>query len=130
MTLTSTGDNRKQSLLDDVREGSSSISTNVADRSNSNHLIPLSPEQQRELEEELPEIEQELTDSEEEDEFIRRFGDIEFQYIKPPKQSVWFRRPHALNYFKDGVLFRTKGERTSAKTELFLDLLYVGIIAN
>ncbi|KAF6062822.1 Bacterial low temperature requirement A protein (LtrA) family protein [Candida albicans] len=113
MTLTSTGDNRKQSLSDDVREGSSSISTNVADRSNSNHLIPLSPEQQRELEEELPEIEQELTDSEEEDEFIRRFGDIEFQYIKPPKQSVWFRR-----------------ERTSAKTELFLDLLYVGIIAN
>ena len=73
MTLTSTGDNRKQSLLDDVREGSSSISTNVADRSNSNHLIPLSPEQQRELEEELLKSNK-LTDSEEEDEFIRRFG--------------------------------------------------------
>lgn len=29
--------------------------------------------------EELPDIEQELTDSDEEDEFIRRFGDINFQ---------------------------------------------------
>lgn len=80
--------------------------------------------------EELPDIEQELTDSDEEDEFIRRFGDINFQYIKAPRDSFWFIRPHALNYFKDGVLFRTKGERGSSKTELFLDLLYVGLIAN
>lgn len=71
-----------------------------------------------------------LTDSEEEEEFVRKYGDIEFQYIKRPKDSVWFIRPHALNYFKDGVLYRTKGERTSSKTELFLDLMYVGIIAN
>ncbi|KAI5965505.1 hypothetical protein KGF57_000771 [Candida theae] len=80
--------------------------------------------------EDLPVIEQDLTDSEEEDEFIRRFGDVNFQYIKPPKERFWFIRPHALNYFKDGVLFRTKGERGSSKTELFLDLLYVGLIAN
>ncbi|ODV76903.1 uncharacterized protein CANTADRAFT_27641 [Suhomyces tanzawaensis NRRL Y-17324] len=73
---------------------------------------------------------EQLTDSEDEDEFIRKYGDINFQYIKPPRDSVWFIRPHALNYFKDGVLFRTKGERTSSKTELFLDLMYVGLISN
>lgn len=72
----------------------------------------------------------ELTDSEGEDEFIRKYGDVNFQYIKRPRASVWFIRPHALNYFKDGVLYRTKGERSSSKTELFLDLMYVGIIAN
>lgn len=71
-----------------------------------------------------------LSDSEDEEEFVRKYGDIEFQYIKRPKDSVWFIRPHALNYFKNGVLYRTKGERTSSKTELFLDLMYVGIIAN
>ncbi|CUM57539.1 unnamed protein product [Debaryomyces tyrocola] len=78
----------------------------------------------------MNEEEQQLTDSEGEDEFIRRHGHIDFQYIKKPKDAVWFIRPHALNYFKDGVLYRTKGERTSAKTELFLDLMYVGIISN
>lgn len=83
------------------------------------------------LEEEAIEaLEEQLTDSEDEDEFVRKYGAINFQYIKRPKNAVWFIRPHALNYFKDGVLFRTKGERTSAKTELFLDLMYVGIIAN
>lgn len=79
-------------------------------------------------EEEAGEIE--LTDSEAEDEFIRKYGDVNFQYIKRPKDAVWFIKPHALNYFKDGVLYRTKGERSSSKTELFLDLMYVGIIAN
>lgn len=72
----------------------------------------------------------ELTDSEGEDEFVRKFGDVQFQYIKRPKRSFWITKPHALNYFKDGVLYRTKGERSSSKTELFLDLMYVGIIAN
>ncbi|KAI5969272.1 hypothetical protein CANMA_001719 [Candida margitis] len=95
---------------------------------------PISPERSHRshqfLQEELPNVEQELTDSDDEDEFIRRFGDINVQYIKPPKDSFWFIRPHALNYFKDGILFRTKGERGSSKTELFLDLLYVGLIAN
>ncbi|RLV83418.1 hypothetical protein JA9_002891 [Meyerozyma sp. JA9] len=71
-----------------------------------------------------------ITDSSDEEEFVRKYGDINFQYIKRPKDAVWFIRPHALNYFKDGVLYRTKGERTSSKTELFLDLMYVGIIAN
>lgn len=65
-----------------------------------------------------------------EDEFIRKYGEIDFQYISPQKNAVWFIRPHALNYFKDGVLYRTKGERSSSRTELFLDLMYVGIIAN
>mmetsp|Transcript_6669 Transcript_6669/g.8447 ORF Transcript_6669/g.8447 Transcript_6669/m.8447 type:complete len:508 (-) Transcript_6669:388-1911(-) len=75
-------------------------------------------------------LEAQLSSSEGEDEFIRRHGHINFQYIKKPKDAIWFIRPHALNYFKDGVLYRTKGERTSAKTELFLDLMYVGIISN
>lgn len=82
---------------------------------------------QLELENEEHEV---VTDSEDEDEFIRKYGEIEFKYIKPPKESIWFIRPHALNYFKDGVLYRTKGERSSEKTELFLDLMYVGIVAN
>lgn len=77
------------------------------------------------------EVHEELTDSsEEEDEFVRRYGDIDYHYIERPKDAVWFIRPHALNFFKDGVLFRTKGERTSAKTEILLDLMYVGISAN
>lgn len=84
----------------------------------------------REIEAEVAGGEIQLTDSEDEDEFIRKYGDVQFQYIKRPKGSVWFIRPHALNYFKDGVLYRTKGERSSSKTELFLDLMYVGIIAN
>lgn len=76
------------------------------------------------------EVVAEFTDSEDEDSFVRKYGEIKFQYIRAPKLSVWFIRPHALNYFKDGVLYRTKGERTSSKTELFLDLMYVGLIAN
>ncbi|CUM67117.1 uncharacterized protein PRCAT00004806001 [Priceomyces carsonii] len=82
---------------------------------------------------ERPSLEEEhvaLTDSEDEDEFVRKYGDINFQYIRKPKDATWFIKPHALNYFKDGVLYRTKGERASSKTELFLDLMYVGIIAN
>lgn len=71
-----------------------------------------------------------LSDIEEHDEFVKKYGDINFRYISKPKNSFWFIKPHALNYFKDGVLYRTKGERTSGKTELFLDLLYVGIVAN
>ncbi|ANZ76844.1 BA75_04179T0 [Komagataella pastoris] len=91
---------------------------------------PLTNEQ-----EEQPTLEEEdlavLTDSEAEvGEFVRKYGDINFKYIRKPKGSVWFIRPHALNFFKDGVLYRTKEERTSGKTELFLDLMYVGIIAN
>lgn len=71
-----------------------------------------------------------LEDSEGEDEFIKKYGDITFQYIDKPADSFWWVKPHALNYFKDGVLYRTKGERTSGKIELFLDLLYVGIVSN
>lgn len=73
---------------------------------------------------------EELTDSENEDDFVRKYGEIDFRYIKRPKDSVWFIRPHALNYFKGGTLYRTKGERLSGKTELFLDLIYVGIIGS
>ncbi|CAI5756908.1 unnamed protein product [Candida verbasci] len=78
----------------------------------------------------LPDIRQEITDSEDEDDFVRKFGDINVQYIKPSKDRFWFKRPQALNFFKDGVLFRTKEERKAATTELFVDLLYVGIVAN
>jgi low temperature requirement protein LtrA len=67
---------------------------------------------------------------EEEENHVTKYGHVQFRYIKRPKQSIWFTKPHALNYFKDGVLFRTKEERTSSKLELFLDLMYVGIVAN
>lgn len=73
---------------------------------------------------------EEFTDSGEEDDFVQKYGEINFRYIRRPKDAVWFIRPHALNYFKDNVLYRTKGERLSGKTELFLDLIYVGIIAS
>ncbi|KAI5951238.1 hypothetical protein KGF54_004312 [Candida jiufengensis] len=101
--------------------GRTSNATRETSRSHRSHSPPI---------EDLPLIDQELTDSEDEDEFIRKYGDIQFQYIKPPRDNVWFIKPHALNYFKDGILFRTKGERGSTRTELFLDLLYVGLIAN
>ncbi|KAK6205184.1 bacterial low temperature requirement A protein-domain-containing protein [Scheffersomyces amazonensis] len=78
----------------------------------------------------ITEVEEILTDSEDDASFIKRYGEIEFQYIRKPRERVWFIKPHALNYFKDGVLYRTKGERSSEKLELFLDLLYVGIVAN
>lgn len=109
-----------------VIEGDNIVCTenNINMRDNESQQTPIEPEI-NDLE-----INQELTDSEGEDEFIRRYGHVEFQYIKRPKDSIWFIRPHALNYFKDGILYRTKGERTSSKTELFLDLLYVGIISS
>ncbi|CAH2350842.1 hypothetical protein CLIB1423_02S06392 [[Candida] railenensis] len=71
-----------------------------------------------------------ISDEEDAEEFIRKYGEIDFKFIKRPKEAVWFIKPQALNYFKDGILYRTRGERTSTKTELVLDLMYVGIIAN
>ena len=93
----------------------------------------LETERRHEIEQIVSHIEEEaaqLTDSEDEDEFIKKYGEVQFQYIRRPQTTPWFIRPHALIYFKDGVLYRTKGERSSSKTELFLDLMYVGIIAN
>ncbi|OWB61972.1 hypothetical protein B5S29_g2880 [[Candida] boidinii] len=68
---------------------------------------------------------------EEEDEFVQKYGDIKVQYIKRPPYSWLITRPHALNFFYKGTLYRTKAERgESGKIELFLDLMYVGIVAN
>lgn len=67
---------------------------------------------------------------EEADEFIRKYGVIKYTFIEPPAQNPWFTKPYALNYFHDGTLYRTKHERTSGKLELFLDLVYVGIVSN
>lgn len=64
------------------------------------------------------------------EEFIKKYGDINVQYIEPPPSSRWFTRPYALNYFHNGKLYRTKHERTSGRLELFLDLIYVGIAMN
>lgn len=125
---TSTSYNENDNTNNSKPQGSSISTSEFRDE-----ILQLSPDVEGQG---LPEIKQELTDSEDEDEFIRRFGDIKFQYIKPPKQnkqsawSNWIKKPYALNFFQDGVLYRTKGERSSTKTELFLDLLYVGIIAN
>lgn len=101
-----------------------------SESSTERHLVQLEAREHQESDDSAPDVVVEMTDSEDEDEFVRKYGEINFQYIKRPKPAIWFVRPHALNYFKDGVLYRTKGERTSGKTELFLDLMYVGIIAN
>ncbi|QFZ30583.1 hypothetical protein EJF18_80306 [Clavispora lusitaniae] len=100
------------------------MGTRMSSSSTERHVNELEREEQNDVAENV------VTDSEGEDEFIRKYGEIDFKYIKRPKPAVWFIRPHALNYFENGVLYRTKGERTSGKTELFLDLMYVGIIAN
>jgi len=71
-----------------------------------------------------------LADDPEEEDFVKKYGDINVQYIEPPPSSRWFTKPYALNYFHDGKLFRTKHERGSGKLELFLDLIYVGIAMN
>lgn len=71
-----------------------------------------------------------MESSPEEAEFIQKYGSIEVSYITPPPRNAWFTRPHALNYFYQGKLFRTKNERSSDKLELFLDLIYVGIVSN
>ncbi|ODV87797.1 hypothetical protein CANARDRAFT_193621 [[Candida] arabinofermentans NRRL YB-2248] len=65
------------------------------------------------------------------DAFILKYGHINVRYIKRPPVKPWtFNRPFALNFFYNGVLYRTRNERTeSGKIELFLDLMYVGIVA-
>lgn len=71
-----------------------------------------------------------LYDLEEEEDFVQKFGAVQVEYIRRPPRSRFFTRPHALNYFFQGKLYRTKGERGLSFAELFLDLLYVGIVAN
>lgn len=63
--------------------------------------------------------------------FVSRYGEVKVKYIPSPPIKKWFfNRPYAHNYFHDGTLYRTSEERSeSSKTELFLDLLYVGIVA-
>lgn len=40
-----------------------------------------------------------------------------------------FRRPRALQYFRRGTLIRGHEERSSGRTELFFDLIFVGLVA-
>jgi low temperature requirement protein LtrA len=64
------------------------------------------------------------------EEFVKKYGDVEVNFIDPPNLNPYFTRPYALNYFHNGVLFRTKNERSSGSLELFIDLVYVGVAAN
>ncbi|QPG74617.1 hypothetical protein FOA43_001949 [Brettanomyces nanus] len=75
-------------------------------------------------------LEEELAEDREDD-FVRKYGDIDVNYIKkPPVQDWLFNKPYALNFFYGGTLYRTRAPRgESGKTELFLDLVYVGIVA-
>ncbi|ANB13546.1 Uncharacterized protein RA0937 [Sugiyamaella lignohabitans] len=41
-----------------------------------------------------------------------------------------FVKPRALQYFYDNTLYKTEGERSSGRFEIFLDLLFVGMVAN
>ncbi|VEU22145.1 DEKNAAC103148 [Brettanomyces naardenensis] len=66
------------------------------------------------------------------DDFIRKYGDVNVKYIRKPPIKSWglFNKPYPLNYFYNGTLFRTRESRgESGKTELFLDLAYVGIVS-
>lgn len=65
----------------------------------------------------------------EESEFVSKFGPVHFEFIDVPPSNGLIVRPYAHNFFYKGKLYRTRGERTSGKFELFVDLLYVGIIA-
>ncbi|OZJ03996.1 hypothetical protein BZG36_03635 [Bifiguratus adelaidae] len=55
-----------------------------------------------------------------------------FSYYALPgiDESRLFKRPIALQFHYDGHLYRVDGERSGGIFELFLDLLYVGIVAN
>lgn len=46
-----------------------------------------------------------------------------------PEERHFFMRPEALQFFYNGKLYKVAGERASGVFELFLDLLYVGIVA-
>lgn len=63
--------------------------------------------------------------------FARKYGTVNVKYIKKPRMSSWyFTRPYPLNFFYEGTLFRTKGERGTSTIELFFDLLYSGVCVN
>jgi hypothetical protein len=50
--------------------------------------------------------------------------------LEPQKRAL-FRQPQALQWFENGVLKkRREGERQAGRFELFLDLLYVAILAS
>ncbi|KAH3686087.1 hypothetical protein WICPIJ_002924, partial [Wickerhamomyces pijperi] len=87
-------------------------------------------EEEEEEESARTEAEHMIEPTADEEEFIQKYGAINVSYITPPKSNAWFTRPYALNYFHDGKLFRTRHERSSGKLELFLDLIYVGIVSN
>lgn len=65
----------------------------------------------------------------EESDFAQKYGPVKIRWISEPYNNGIFVKPYALNYFYKGELYRTPGERTSGKFELFFDLLYVGIVA-
>ncbi|ODV88981.1 hypothetical protein CANCADRAFT_58056 [Tortispora caseinolytica NRRL Y-17796] len=64
-------------------------------------------------------------------EFVTKHGPINFTFIDTEfVPGRLYTKPVALNYFHNGRLYRTKGERTAGQFELFFDLLYVGLVAN
>lgn len=71
-----------------------------------------------------------MDETELESEFVQKYGPIKVNWITPPDANGLIVKPYALNYFFDGKLHRTRGERGSATFELFFDLLYVGIVSN
>lgn len=71
-----------------------------------------------------------MDETEFESEFVQKYGPIKVNWITPPEAKGLIVKPYALNYFFDGKLHRTRGERGSATFELFFDLLYVGIVSN
>ncbi|ODV98191.1 hypothetical protein PACTADRAFT_185381 [Pachysolen tannophilus NRRL Y-2460] len=68
--------------------------------------------------------------SEEELEYEERYETTKVIYIEPPERNKLFTRPYALNYYCDNILYRTKDGNSASALELFLDLLYVGIVSS
>lgn len=85
----------------------------------------------RPLPEEEPLYDYKQDSGENETDFAKKYGTVNVKYIKKPRMSSWyFTRPYPLNFFYEGTLYRTKGERGTSTIELFFDLLYSGVCVN
>ncbi|OEJ80235.1 hypothetical protein AWRI3579_g4660 [Hanseniaspora osmophila] len=76
---------------------------------------------------------EEKQQQQQQDSYANKYGPAKCKWIDAPesaKRGNLFIKPYALNYFHDGVLYRTQESRGSTIFEMFFDLLYVGIVAN
>ncbi|KAI9139392.1 bacterial low temperature requirement A protein-domain-containing protein [Paraphysoderma sedebokerense] len=61
---------------------------------------------------------------------VKEFGELdEYEFIDHPGEEVLFQRPWIRQYFIGDKLYRERTERKVTWEELFMDLIYVGVIA-